>query len=88
MRQSWKTRLTRVEQMEAAQPRTVVLRVAWDASDGSPVTWGEEYAYILPEKAPNAEVWSQHVRRQFAYQLPPERRSHGALPDVDPIAGG
>ena len=80
MRQSLKARLAKVEQVAAPERRTIVLRIAYD-SEG--VDWGaiEPFAgvtyLVLPEKAPRAELWAQHVQARFLH--PDERRSDGSF---------
>jgi hypothetical protein len=87
MRASLHARLAKVEQVVAPEHRTVVLRIAYD-SEG--VDWeqvepfaGVEYVVVLPQKAPSAELWAQHMRQRFQS----ERRIDGPLPDGNPTAG-
>jgi hypothetical protein len=51
--------------------KVVVVRIRYDATETEPPTWGAEYAIYLPEKAPSAEAWYQHVQARFRDQVPP-----------------
>jgi len=79
--------LAKVEQVAAPARRTVVLQIVYEgeAPDGEQVEpfAGVSYEYVLPEKAPSAKAWAQHVQARFQS----ERRADGSLPDGDPPAG-
>jgi hypothetical protein len=51
--------------------RVAIIRLRYDATETEPAEWGAEYAIYLPEKAPSAEAWYQHVQARFRDQLSP-----------------
>jgi hypothetical protein len=50
--------------------RVAIIRIRYDATETEPAEWGAEYAIYLPEKAPSAEAWYEHVQKRFRHQLP------------------